>query len=501
MTVRIGVFGIVVASGFMAGCPTSTNNGGGNGVTVAAVPKGTDCSANVIACYDEFAHQPVNVICFREASRWASTELTWRLSDPLPGLDREAQEEIAARAFALWSDASGLSFSSGGADVDISISFGAGDHGDPFPFDGRGNNLGHAFFPGSGDPGSIHLCSAEDWGLTSGSGRFDLFTAMVHEIGHALGVEHSLDAGAVMAPSYGGPISELTEDDVEAIQRLYGSSDGDVPPIIDRGQDFDDFCAAAIADLTALGDPDTDGDGIPDTVEFFVLNTEPLAGDSDGDNVADFVEVFVDATDPISITDFNPASVVIPPLPTTDGNNRLDVRLFVDGVLADSYALGDDSIVGLTPPGGFGGDVFSIVMQRGFLDPSDVSQIGMTFSDAGDLNGTAIALADINGFMQLAASSPEVAAAQFCRNVDLFGNDTACPDNISGTPSGTISLALSGGRLFGSFDFSITNPASFGFGGMTFRAVGDIDVPDNFSQAPDLGDLGDLFGGFPGFGG
>ncbi len=489
MTNRLTAFGIVVSASLLAGCPTSTDNGNGtdgngnvNGDVVAEVPKGTDCGAVAIACYDEFAHQPANVICFREASRWANTELTWRLTERLPGVGRDEQEEVAGRAFQLWADASGLSFSSGGAGADVNISFGAGDHGDPFPFDGPGNNLGHAFFPGSGNPGAIHLCSIEDWGLTSGAGSFDLFTAMVHEIGHALGVEHSLREGAVMSPRYTGPISELTDDDVEAIQRLYGSSDGDVPPIIERGEAFEEFCADAMANLTALGDPDTDGDGIPDTVEFFVLNTEPLEGDSDGDNVTDFVEVFVDTTDPGDSTDFEPDSVLSPP-DTTDAS--LTAQLLVDGVEVESFAVGDGSLIGAAPEA-LGANGYQLLIQTGSFALLEITQIVILFDDVSDIDGTPIPAGEFRGLLQLAATAPVSIVAQFCENFqsDFAG---AC---IGGDASGEIELNLIGGRLVGSFDFSIVSPLD-----STLRAVGELDLPEMFSQAsesvdveiPDLG--------------
>ncbi len=260
------------------------------------MPVASGCSAFAIACYDELAQQSSNIICFRPTSRWTKTALTWALAKPLTTISEDDQNDAIDRALALWSDASALSFSKAtiAANADLKISFDQGNHGDPFPFDGAGGTLGHSFFPGTSQAGEIHLCSAEAWTLSPIEDGFDLFTVVLHELGHALGLEHSIEESAVMAPSYAAAgFMELTQADIAAIRVLYGSADGSIAPIANpRPGDF----GKAPFNLTDMDDPDSDGDGIPDSIEVFILDTDPLVADSDEDGVIDFQEVFVDGT-------------------------------------------------------------------------------------------------------------------------------------------------------------------------------------------------------------
>ncbi len=279
----------------IAGCPQQTTAPVDE---PEPAPRGTSCNAAVVACYDEMARQPANISCFRPTNRWNKINLTWKLVNPLSRLDTDGQLAAIERAFDTWAAASALSFTRVDSDsqADIEISYEAGAHGDRLPFDGPGNVLGHAWFPGTMAQGTVHLCQDENYAFSPDEGDFDLYTVVLHELGHTLGLEHTLVEGAIMDASYPqGGATALSEDDINAIVSLYGNADGTVAP--DPIRDIQDFCDPN--DLTALGDPDSDGDGIPDTLEIYVFDTDPFLRDSDQDGVGDRVEIFQNGTSPI----------------------------------------------------------------------------------------------------------------------------------------------------------------------------------------------------------
>lgn len=158
-------------------------------------------------------------VAFRTGRPWNDTELTYFIIDRTSDMSASRQNEAFDRAFALWEHASSLDIErvNNRSDADITIEFKSpGD--DDYDFDGRSGTLAYAYFP---QVGITAFDDAEPWSYL---GSIDLVTVAAHEFGHALGIDHSDDPGALLAPFYTGARPWLSDDDIAAIRDLYPPS-------------------------------------------------------------------------------------------------------------------------------------------------------------------------------------------------------------------------------------------------------------------------------------
>ncbi len=141
------------------------------------------------------------------------------------GLPRSLTIAEFQRALAQWSAAARITFTETTTSLrpaTLDVNFYSGSHFDGEPFDGRGGTVAHAFFPPPNpEPlaGDVHFDLDEPW---SAGGLVDLFSVMLHEAGHSLGLTHSDDPAAVMYPFYRQHIT-LGQSDRQALLELYAS--------------------------------------------------------------------------------------------------------------------------------------------------------------------------------------------------------------------------------------------------------------------------------------
>ncbi|EFA09264.2 matrix metalloproteinase-2 [Tribolium castaneum] len=162
--------------------------------------------------------------------KWPYTNLTWSLrSRDLMGMDPYQVRLVISKALDVWARHSKLTFTEvDSPKADILIFFVRGEHGDNFPFDGKGVILAHAFFPNGGHSIDVHFDADEAWTTVPNSDEgTNLFNVAAHEFGHSLGLSHSSEEGALMYPWYkemeNGFDYELPDDDKLGIQALYGA--------------------------------------------------------------------------------------------------------------------------------------------------------------------------------------------------------------------------------------------------------------------------------------
>lgn len=130
----------------------------------------------------------------------------------------DAWSAVANLTFVFVAADNGVPFDAAGTNADIRI----GGHA----FDGPFGVLAHGFYPptnGTSAAGDIHFDTAESWDLNQAGAGIDLFTVMAHELGHALGLDHTLVPNSLMNALYSEAFVGLQSDDVAGMQFIYGA--------------------------------------------------------------------------------------------------------------------------------------------------------------------------------------------------------------------------------------------------------------------------------------
>lgn len=136
---------------------------------------------------------------------------------------------LIASAFAAWEAVADIQFTEV---VDDGLPFNTGTSGairlGGHAFDGPGGTLAHGFYPpvnGSTAAGDIHFDTAETWDLSDVGAGFNIFRVALHEIGHAIGLDHETAVTALMNPFYTESTAlGLLADDIAGAQFIYGAA-------------------------------------------------------------------------------------------------------------------------------------------------------------------------------------------------------------------------------------------------------------------------------------
>lgn len=172
--------------------------------------------------------------------------VTWSLMGTGLGIDGGSSTSLASfmpagfkaaivAAFSAWSAVADLTFIEvtdpgvsytgiGAGSSDIRIT--------GHTFDGPSGVLAHGFYPpanGGFAAGDIHFDIAETWKLSFGGPGFDIFQVMAHELGHALGLDHTVVPSSLMNSFYTEALSGPQADDVAGMVAIYGAAKTTVP--------------------------------------------------------------------------------------------------------------------------------------------------------------------------------------------------------------------------------------------------------------------------------
>lgn len=168
-----------------------------------------------------------------------AVELNYYLGEAPVQIGQATFESVIEQALEAWSDVADITFTettTPGQVDSLDIAFAS--------LDGSGGVLAQAYFPddvnGSTIAGDIQFDTSENWevGNAQGSQAFDLLYVAVHEIGHALGLEHSTIVGSVLKGSVSAnqEFTSLADSDRDAALSLYApASTTAVEPEIPAG--------------------------------------------------------------------------------------------------------------------------------------------------------------------------------------------------------------------------------------------------------------------------
>lgn len=173
-----------------------------------------------------------------EGPKWASNTVTWSFASgsPFSSAITAPYQATVESALVAWGEAANINFQqvAAGTTADIEIGWGAleGSGGDTIGLTTYYATPSNQFVPGTTveleDPAQLPLVSTAN-GYTWEGTVSTLYQVSLHELGHALGLNHSTDPTAVMYPTAQTTNPGLSIADIAGMQLLYGApTDADI---------------------------------------------------------------------------------------------------------------------------------------------------------------------------------------------------------------------------------------------------------------------------------
>jgi hypothetical protein len=164
-----------------------------------------------------------------EGPKWTGGSITWSFAPAggvFTGAIQNGYQDTVRQAFARWASVAGLSFAEVSDSGSVDIRVGWGKFGT-----GQVGSTDYSYFQSSNEtflPGvTVRLEDPSERALSGGTyagTATTLYEVALHEIGHALGLDHSTDPNATMYPSLGPANVNLDASDIQGMQALYGAA-------------------------------------------------------------------------------------------------------------------------------------------------------------------------------------------------------------------------------------------------------------------------------------